>query len=293
VSAKACIVCDADEWDLLHEVLVRCARCGFTRAASLPSPSDATGLYGAEYFEGGEYADYLGDEPAHMANFRRRFERITAISGGIESLFEIGCAYGFWLRTAVSRGVRSAGIDISPQAVHHAAETLHVDARLGRFEDSAIRPGEFQAMCMWDTIEHLPHPEVHVARIVDLLPAGGWFFLTTGDIGSPLAQREGPRWRMIHPPTHLQYFSRGTLTRFLARHGLQAAHIESAAMCRSVHGTIEGLKRFGAGPSRAVAVVASRIVPSWLGRRIRYTLDLGDIMLVCGRKTASVGHAIH
>ena len=284
MTPQACIACDADAWAPLHRGLVRCGRCGFVRAADLPSPDDLARLYGPGYFRGEEYADYLGDEPVHRENFRRRLARITAIAGPIESLYEIGCAYGLWLQTARAHGIRAAGIDISAEAVRHAAGTLNLDATAGSFEDARIAPGEFQAYCLWDTLEHLAHPETCIARVAKLLPWGGWLFLTTGDIGAPLAQRQAGRWRMIHPPTHLQYFSRDTVTRFLARHGLRTAQIEATPMCRSVHGTLEGLKRFGVGPLRTAAGVASWLVPRALAKRLRFSTDLGDIMLVCARK---------
>jgi hypothetical protein len=117
-----------------------------------------------------------------------------------------------------------------------------------------------------------------------LLPAGGWFFATTGDIGSPAARRQGQHWRLIHPPTHLQYFSRASVSRFLARHGLRTAHIESEPMYRSLHGTLGGLRLFGRGPLRAAARLATVMVPDAVARRVRFPLDLGDIMLVCARK---------
>lgn len=281
---SACIVCDANAWTPLYRGLVRCAGCGFVRAAELPEPEALARLYGPGYFRGEEYADYLGDEPAHVQNFRNRFARITSVAGALESMFEIGCAYGLWLRTAAKHGVRAAGIDISSEAVRYATETLKLNATVGGFEDAEIAPGEFQAYCMWDTLEHLSHPEVYVARIAGLLPPAGWLFLTTGDIGSPLARRQGERWRMIHPPTHLQYFSRDTVTRLLARYGLDVSCIESTAMCRSLHGTLEGLKLFGSGPLRTGARVASALVPSAITRRLRFSVDLGDIMLVCARR---------
>jgi SAM-dependent methyltransferase len=265
--------------------LIRCSGCGFVRAAELPAPEELARLYGPGYFQGEEYADYLGDEPAHAQNFRLRFDRITAVAGAIESTFEIGCAYGLWLRTAAGRGVRAAGIDISPDAVHHAADALGLDARLGAFEDAPLRAGEFQTFCMWDTIEHLPTPEAYVEKLSSLLPAGGWFFLTTGDIGSPLAERQRDRWRMIHPPTHLQYFSRETMRRFLARHRLEVAHVESTSVCRSLHGTLEGLKLFGSPAMRTAAGFASSLLPRAITTRLRFSIDLGDIMLVCARKT--------
>jgi SAM-dependent methyltransferase len=241
-------------------------------------------LYGPGYFEGDEYTDYLGDREVLRFNFQRRLERITALAGRPESLFEIGCAYGLWLQVVAERGIRAAGIDISDEASRHARETLGLSATAGSFEDARLDPGEFQAFCMWDTLEHLAHPEAHVARIAKLLPQGGWFFATTGDIGSVTAQRQAERWRLIHPPTHLQYFSRETLSRFLARHGLRTEYIESEPMCRSLYGTLGGLKLFGHGPIRAAARVATAIVPSAVTRRVRFTLDLGDIMLVCARK---------
>jgi SAM-dependent methyltransferase len=284
VTPEPCIVCKADAWTHLYRGLVRCSHCQFVRAADLPAADELARIYGPGYFHGEEYADYLGDEPAHVQNFRARFARITTVAGPIQSMFEIGCAHGLWLRTVAERGVRAAGIDISPEAVHHAAQVLGVKATLGAFEDAPIKAGEFQAYCMWDTVEHLPHPETTVAKVSSLLPWGGWLFLTTGDIGSRLARREADRWRMIHPPTHLQYFSRETLERFLARHGLAVTHVESTSVCRSLHGTLAGLKLFGSQPLRTVAGLSASLIPRAITTRLRFSLDLGDIMLVCARK---------
>ena len=288
MTPQACIVCDAQAWTPLYRGLIRCSQCEFVRAAELPGAEALARVYGPGYFHGEEYADYLGDELAHRENFRVRFARITALAGTIGSMFEIGCAYGLWLRTAADRGVRAAGIDISPEAVCYAAETLGLNATLGLFDDALIEPGEFQAYCMWDTLEHLPHPETYVAKVSRLLPPCGWLFLTTGDIGSRLARRQGDHWRMIHPPTHLQYFSRDTLARFLARHDLGVTHVESASVCRSVHGALEGLKLFATGPQRRIAAVASRLIPRAIAARVRFSVDLGDIMLVCARKGSLV-----
>ena len=62
--------------------------------------------------------------------------------------------------------------------------------------------------------------------------------------------------------------------------------LESTPMCRSVYGTLEGLKRFGAEPLRTVAGVAARLVPRPLAIRMRFSVDLGDILLVCARRVA-------
>jgi len=284
VTQQPCLACGADSWAPLYRELARCGACGFVRARELPPPETLAALYGAGYFEGDEYADYLGDRAVHEVNFRRRLARITTVAGPLDSLYEIGCAYGLWLKLAGEHGIRAAGIDVSAAAAKHAREREGVQASAGNFEDASLAPGEFGAFCMWDTLEHLAHPELVMDRVAQLLPAGGWFFATTGDIGSPAAVRQGAGWRMIHPPTHLQYFSRDSVGRFLGRHGLRVAHIESEPMCRSLHGTLGGLRLFGRGPVRSAARLASAIVPDALAKRVRFTLDLGDIMLVCARR---------
>jgi hypothetical protein len=58
--------------------------------------------------------------------------------------------------------------------------------------------------------------------------------LTTGDLNSWLARTRGSKWREIHPPTHLHYFSRETLSRLLRRNGFKTMFVGSEGMYRSV-----------------------------------------------------------
>jgi SAM-dependent methyltransferase len=263
---------------------VQCQQCQFIRADLDISEEALKNLYREDYFTGQEYGDYLADAHVHTKNFERRLTRLRQLSSGWSSIFEIGCAYGFWLDTASRHGIRCSGIDVCPEAVEYAAQRFQQAALLGDFLSLPMAPGQFDAFCMWDTIEHLAHPEQFIARVVELLPRGGWFFCTTGDIGSRVARRQGPRWRMIHPPTHLQYFSTDSLGRLLTRQGLDVVKIESTPMYRSLRGTLGGLSALSRGPVQKIAQLASRVVPSVVQDRVGFWLDLGDIMLAVARK---------
>lgn len=281
----ACIVCAAEVWQPQFEILCRCRQCGFVRAAEMPSPTSAAENYTADYFTGEEYGDYLADREVHLQNFAARWRDIERLAGKLASVYEIGCAYGLFLELAASHGCRAAGIDIcAPAAEHAAAAGLH--AASGDFPAAKIAPGEYQAFCLWDTIEHLAQPEVTIARVVDLLPPEGWLFLTTGDIGSPLARLRGRDWRMIHPPTHLQYFSQATMRQFLIRHGLSVVETRSIAVYRTLHSVTTSLAALGKGLSRRAAINISRLVPQAVQKRLGMWVNLGDIMFVAAQKPA-------
>lgn len=283
-SSPECICCGSRDWQSLHQVLARCSQCQFVRADMQISAEEIERLYREDYFRGEEYGDYLADAAAHRKNFAQRWRAIEKLTGGVSSLFEVGCAYGFWLECAKSHGVRAAGADVCAEAVDYACRQLRQQARAGDFLSLDLQPRSYDAFCMWDTIEHLAHPELFVQRIVDLLPPGGWFFCTTGDIGARLAQRQGPRWRMIHPPTHLQYFSSATMRQFLSRCGLEVVALESTPIYRTLRGTISGLKILSRGWTRGAAALADRCIPYAIQERIGFWIDLGDIMFVAARK---------
>jgi hypothetical protein len=56
----------------------------------------------------------------------------------------------------------------------------------------------------------------------------------TGDIGSLNARIRGKKWRMIHPPTHLQYFSADTMRALLRRHGFEVIHLSHPGVVRNL-----------------------------------------------------------
>ena len=280
-----CLACGRITWRSWHDILLRCGNCGHLRAGFDVDEETALSCYDEEYFQGGEYGDYLAEREVLRRNFARRFREIKRITGGLDSVFEVGCAYGFWLELSSSQGVRSAGVDVCLESVVYARDELGQDAVHGDFVDVAISPGQFGAFVMWDTIEHLARPERFVARIAELLPPGGWFFLTTGDAGSRLALMRGPKWRLIHPPTHVHYFSRESMERFLARHGLEVQSVYSVPVYRNIRGTLANLQTLGRGWIRRAAAAVAPLIPTAVQDRIGLWINLGDIMFVAAQKT--------
>ncbi len=259
--------------------LLRCPQCGFV-FADMPAdePITLTSLYQDEYFKGGEYDDYLRDRPQLQANFADRIATLRRYSNG-GKLFEIGAAYGFFLELAQAYW-QPAGIDVAEPAARYARENLGLPVACGEFLQYPLDPASYDLFCMWDTIEHLARPDRYIERIAHHLRPGGVLALTTGDIGSLTARAQGERWRLIHPPTHLWYFSAQTLGQLLRRYGLEVVHLSHPGNYRS----LSALARWGLTPFGAVGQSAyTRLARSgWATRGVN--LNLFDIMFVIAQR---------
>ena len=272
----SCIVCGrSGEFQPTLRILQQCPECSFIFADTAMTEADIARLYGPGYFSGEEYSDYVQDRHVHTRSFRRKIRFIRRVAPDLRRVFEIGCAYGFFLDAAESHW-EAAGIDVAVDAVKYAREVLHVDARSGDFLDLPISSGYYDAFCMWDTVEHLARPDAYLARIRELIRPGGFLFLSTGDIGSRAARRAGASWRLIHPPTHLSYFSRQTISGLLKRYGFEVKTINTMGVHRSVRQTFYSLFVMRQPKLKWLYQLVSE---SRIGA-LPYYLNLGDIMIV-------------
>jgi SAM-dependent methyltransferase len=260
------------------ETLLRCPQCNLVFADAHLTDVQVQHLYGRDYFGGDEYADYLGDKKAIQRSLRQKVAYMAQTAPHIRRVFEIGAAYGFFLDLA-REGWEVAGIDIAEEPTAYARNILGVDVRQGDFLTAAIPPGYYDAFCMWDTIEHLARPGAYIERVAELIAPGGYIFLSTGDIESAVARRQGRGWRLIHPPTHLFYFSRATLSRMLERYRFRVRSIVTMGLHRSLRQTVYSL--FVQRHPRL------RTPYDWFAATplgtLSYYLDLGDIMAVAAQ----------
>ena len=136
---------------------------------------------------------------------------------------------------------------------------------------------------MWDVIEHLERPDLFLQKIADVSAPGAVLLLTTGDIGSFLARRRGRKWRMIHPPTHLHYFDRQTITRSLNRCGFDVLDIHGIGVARSIRQVLYSILALRLR-AKGLYNTISKLVPRSAG----FTLNTYDIMQVIARKSEKV-----
>lgn len=280
MAERPCLVCGGSFSVAAIPGLLACNDCGLMTADMVLGPDALKNLYTESYFKGEEYRDYPAERAIAEKNFRHRLGRLLKYvpDAASKRLLEIGCAYGFFLCVAAERFRTVEGIDISQEAVDYARNSIGLNVRAGDFLSVSPLP-KYDVVCLWDTIEHLSRPDSYLERIAQTIQTGGIIAITTGDIGSPMARWRGRRWRQIHPPTHLHYFSRRTLSMLLRRYGFHVRYCGSDGMYRSLD-TI------------AYGILAVKHRREGLYRQIKKTrllgwdiyLDLGDIMYVIAEK---------
>ena len=223
--AAACPACGVDrEFRVVYSrngiPIGRCPGCGLGR-------SDVAGFqpdeyYTESYFAGGRsdgYADYQASADVLRGEFRRTLGHLLSlgIQGG--HLLEVGCAYGYFLDEARDR-FQVSGIEIS-EAAAAAARVRHADVRTGPLDEATLAGlSDLDAIVLLDVIEHLEDPGRAVALCSERLRPGGVLLITTGDWGSLVARALGSRWRLMTPPQHLWFFTRGSLARLAGNQGL-------------------------------------------------------------------------
>jgi len=233
---NTCVICDGVSTKPYCDCLVQCLECGHVYYGNFPGEAEIRLLYGERYFHGDEYSDYVADKRTIQKNFRLRLEMLNRFLDPArhKRFLEIGCAHGFFLDLVKNRFEIAQGIDISEDGVRYAREELHLDAVCADFLKHDLGDRDFDVVCMWDTIEHLISPQAYIQKIGAHMKSGGLIALTTGDIGSVNARIQKGRWRLIHPPTHVHYFSQKTLSKLLNKNGFEVLYQRHCGFYRSI-----------------------------------------------------------
>jgi SAM-dependent methyltransferase len=204
-------------------------------------------------------------------NFSRRLARIPSPRPGAR-LLDIGAAFGFAVAEARDAGWDATGLEISAAAARagHAAVGRVVVANAHRAPFAAE---SFDAVTLWDVLEHLSDPHAAVAEAARLLRPGGRLVLTTGDVGSLAARLSGARWHLYTIPEHLFFYSRRSLRLLLEAHGFRVETQRADSSVYTLGYLVERLRKTllgRAGGQRA----------TWPGSGLRIPVNLFDIVTV-------------
>jgi 2-polyprenyl-3-methyl-5-hydroxy-6-metoxy-1,4-benzoquinol methylase len=284
-TVRQCPCCDCEQSKPFHHDTLLCLDCGHAWYPRDRIQVQLKDLYNQNYFTEIDYSNYVSEGPVLKKTFARYLRQLTRDLPPRSTILEIGCAYGFFMDVAEPL-YSVTGIDLARDAVEAARAKGH-RALVGALAEQPFESSTFDAVCLWDTIEHLEEPRDCLRRCSNMLKAGGFLYLTTGDLSSMLATLQGEKWRMFHPPSHLQYFSRTSLTRMLQRAGFEDVESSPIAQWHSLANVLGGLRLHSKSRViRGAAGALDRLTPHVL-KRVNFPIPTGDILWVKARKGAA------
>ena len=234
-------------WNLLG--VRRCEECGLV-FVSPRLTQDAMGwVFNERYFRRTD-PDYWGGRRVPI------FRDITRLLRryGVQSVLDVGAAYGHFPKWALDNGFDASGCDISESAVEWGVENLGVPLSVGRIQEVDLPSGSFDCVVSLDTLYYVADPAGDLAAIRRLLKPGGCAILRLRSNRrlKSRAREAGKKTigGQVVPAPHLWGFTPNTVARVLAKCGFQTELLEPAAYSKTALGPIYGL---GLAANRALA----------------------------------------
>lgn len=209
--------------------LLRCAACG----QLVSQISEAAYWESMRAFNSPAFNRPSEREAARrFAVARRRLERTAALVGRAPAdmrLLDVGCSRGEFVAAAARLGFRAEGVEPAPDVAADArAQGLKVHT--GLLEEQHFPAGSFDAVTLFEVIEHLRDPLALLTECRRTLAPGGALLLSTGNGASWTARRMQGRWDYFSiekDAGHVSFFNPRSLALAGERAGLSLARIET------------------------------------------------------------------
>jgi 2-polyprenyl-3-methyl-5-hydroxy-6-metoxy-1,4-benzoquinol methylase len=292
--SERCPACGADGRPLSLVVqdryrLYACRNCKtqYFREARTGDPTSVD----SEYWEPHKYAFY--SDPSVRAAFARRYDGMVATAertiGPVRSVLDVGCGTGNFLDYARRRDMDAWGVDLDPEPVAEA-RSRGLQAVAMADIDSAGLPDTFDALTMWDVIEHIVDPLGALKDVLPRLKPGGALLFETPDGGFPLrravlAAHRASNGRLDYTPPlyyweHKIYFTARGFRALMQRLGCEVVDLRRGTSIREKMDAVLAYEAEETG-SRWVAALSK----TWpVLARAAQTTHIGNKLLVVARK---------
>lgn len=213
--------------------VVKCKRCGMAFTNPRPDPDSIGAFYPA---------DYRPHRRPRKMSVARPLSWSARITGrgckerrgilpwpGTGRLLDFGCGGGSYLKRMADQGWAVTGLDASVGAVRQIQEELGLAALVGTLPHPDLKPGSFEVVTMWHSLEHVHDPVTILREAYQLLVPGGKLVVACPNMAGWPFRWFGPDWFGLDLPRHLTHFTPASLTECLFVSGFQ---IESIRMIR-------------------------------------------------------------
>jgi SAM-dependent methyltransferase len=199
--------------DRIHYRMSACNTCGLIRSDPVLDDQTLESLYRASTFD---YGEELGSLKATYGRALGRLERMVPSRRGI---LDIGCGNGFVLEVARDRGWQDVrGVEPSDDAVGKAARGIGERIVVDMMRPGLFEPGAFDAVTLFQVLDHLPDPVAVLEVCRQVLRPGGAILAFNHNVAAVSAKLLGERSPIVDIE-HTYLYSPRTMTKLFERAG--------------------------------------------------------------------------
>lgn len=255
--------------------LSECTRCGFVQMTD--SEADAPYDYGKSYFINNKYRD----KTALEKEYGRRKKLLMKYVPARGHILDAGCATGDFV-DYVSHTYYAVGYDVSADAIEIGRKRFpHTGRHLFEIKEFESRTATYDAVCMWDVIEHLSEPDKIAEWLRDKLKPRGYLLISTPNIGAPFARITKGKWPFMTPPEHISFFTKKAFRELADRLDMDMIEWKSRGKSANV-GFI--LYKFNRVSNLKIPAPVIRLFEGPVLRKLHLYVPTGDIQYLVLRK---------
>lgn len=159
-------------------------------------------------------------------------------------MLDVGCGFGFFINRAQQSGWDTFGLDVSDFALNYAEKELKLpNLKKGELNQAGYEKNFFNAVTMWNVLEHVPNPSEVLKDIYQILIPGGLVAIRVPNVAfHKMVLKSQSVFRRMKikiydydlsyiaapPPHHLFGYSPATLKKFLINNGFKVHKIAPA-----------------------------------------------------------------
>ena len=258
--------------DICRDQVVRCRDCELVYINPRPPLEHIHQGYAEAVDE-----TYVSQAEGRLHAFRRIARQISRLKDPDgRRLLDVGAAAGFFLVAAREQGWKVEGIELSSWLADWAKQHFDLTIHTTPLRKGQFPPDHFDAVTMFDVLEHVEDPTATVRIVREVLKDDGLFVLSYPDYGSIFARLLKRRWWFLLS-VHLYYFTRQTIRRLLEQNGFEVIAMQRLYPSLQLGYLFERLEVYSPFVGRSLGSVArtlrlhDRSIPYYASQTLVFT----------------------